>query len=209
MNSQVNTYLTDGCGRCSLYRTPACKALVWQQELKQLRSLMLACGLQEEFKWSQPCYTFQNSNVVLVTAFKEYVALAFFKGALLQDTHQILTAPGKNSQAVRQARFTDVQRIQEAAPVLQAYIREAIALEEAGLKVNFKKEVEPILAELQAAFDKLPALQAAFEGLTPGRQRGYILHFSQPKQSKTRTARIEKHLERILQGKGLHDRQTE
>jgi len=206
MNHQVDLYLEQGCGRCSFFQTPHCKVHRWPGELKQLRRIVLECGLKEEFKWSQPCYTYQNKNIVLVTAFREYAAVAFFKGALLKDPYHILVAPGNNSQATRQARFTEVKDILEMEPVLKAYIDEAIDLEKAGLTVNFKKNPEPIPVELQQKFAEIPILRSAFEALTPGRQRGYILHFSQPKQSKTRMSRIEKCAEKILNGKGLNDR---
>lgn len=206
MNAKIDIYLEDGCGRCSLYKTPQCKVHTWQEELKQLRRIVLEGGLQEDFKWSQPCYTFQKKNILLVTAFKDYATVAFFKGSLLKDPYQILVAPGKNSQAVRQMRFTNVATIFELEPVLKAYISEALELEKKGLKITFKKNPEPIPEELLQKFNKDPEFKNSFEALTTGRQRGYILYFSQPKQSKTRASRIEKCLENILIGKGLHDR---
>ncbi|NJB72257.1 uncharacterized protein YdeI (YjbR/CyaY-like superfamily) [Saonia flava] len=206
MNHKVDIYLEEGCGRCSLYRTPECKVHTWQEELKLLRKIVLDCGLQEEYKWSQPCYTYKNGNILLVTAFKEYATIAFFKGSLLKDSHDILTAPGENSQAVRQARFTNVKDIIKIEPILKSYIYEALEVEKSGLKVTFKKNPEPLPEELEGKFSELPEFKSAFEALTPGRKRGYILHFSQPKQSKTRESRIEKNIERILNGKGFHDR---
>jgi uncharacterized protein YdeI (YjbR/CyaY-like superfamily) len=206
MNRQVDQYLQEGCGRCAFYQTPRCKVHNWPGELRQLRRIVLGCGLQEEFKWSQPCYTFQHKNVLMVTAFKAYAALAFFKGALLKDPHRILVAPGDHSQASRQIRFTSVQDIIEMEPILKAYVAEAIELEKAGVDVTFRKDPEPVPEELQQKFKESPELKTAFEALTPGRQRGYILHFSQPKQSSTREARIARYMERILQGKGLNDR---
>ncbi len=205
MNPKVDIYLIDGCGRCKLYQTPQCKVRSWTEELKQLRRIVLDCGLEEEFKWSQPCYTFRNKNILLVTAFKEFAALALFKGALLKDSHNILVAPGESSQAVRQVRVTSVHDIIEMEPILRAYIQEAIEVEKSGLKVNFKKNPEPLPEELKGKFVELPDLKLAFEALTAGRQRGYILHFSQPKQSKTKVSRIEKCITRILNGKGLTD----
>ncbi|MFM1875036.1 MAG: hypothetical protein RL266_773 [Bacteroidota bacterium] len=202
---QVDTYLIDGCGRCSYYQTPHCKVHSWTDELKQLRQIVLDCGLTEEFKWSQPCYTYQNKNILIVTAFKEYASLAFFKGTLLQDEKGILVAPGKNSQAGRQIRFTSVEDIIGMEPTLKAYIYEALEVEKGGLKANFKKNPEPIPDELQQRLDEFPDFKTAFEALTPGRQRGYIIHFSQPKQSKTRTERIEKCIPKIMNGEGLHD----
>lgn len=206
MNHKVDTYLIDGCGRCSYYKTPQCKVHTWTQELKQLRRIVLECGLTEELKWSQPCYTYKDKNILMMTAFKEYAALVFFKGALMQDEKSILVEPGKSSQSVRQVRFTDVKDIIKMEPTLKAYIYEAIEVEKTGLKVNFKENPEPIPDELQQKLDENPELKAAFEALKPGRQRGYILYFSQPNQSKTRTARIEKYIPKILNGEGLNDK---
>ena len=206
MNNKVDIYLTEGCGRCSLYRTPQCKVHTWPEELKHLRRIVLECGLNEAYKWSQPCYTYQGSNILIVTAFKEFAALAFFKGSLLTDPKGILVAPGENSQAARQVRFTSSKDILEKESILKTYIFEAIEIEKAGLKVNFKMDLDPIPHELQSKFDESPDFKTAFEALTKGRQRGYILHFSQPKQSKTRESRIEKCMDRIINGKGLNDR---
>ena len=206
MNPNVDTYLIDGCGRCSYYQTPQCKVHTWTEELKQLRRIVLSCGLKEEFKWSQPCYTFQNKNILIVTAFKEYTALAFFKGVLLKDVNKILVAPGKSSQSSRQIRFTNVNEIEEMEPLIKAYIFEAIEVEKADMKVRFKRNPEPIPYELQQKLDGNRVFKTAFEALTPGRQRGYILYFSIPKQSKTRTARIEKCVQKILDGEGLNDK---
>lgn len=206
MNPKVDIYLEEGCGRCALYQTPQCKVHNWTEELKQLRRIVLDCGLLEEFKWSQPCYTFKNKNTLLVTAFKEYATIAFFKGALLKDPNKILVAPGENSQATRQLRFTTVKDIIEKEAIIKTYIFEAIEVEKAGLKINFKKEPEPMPEELQQKLQELPTLKTAFDALTPGRQRAYILHFSQAKQSKTRVARIEKQTANILKGKGFNER---
>ncbi len=205
MNSLVDKYLIDGCGRCAFYQTPQCKVHSWTNELKQLRRIVLESGLTEELKWSQPCYTFQNSNILLVTAFKEYAALAFFKGVLLKDAKNILISPGKNSQAVRQVRFTNVKDIINQEETLKVYIHEAIKIEKKGLKIKFNKNPEQILKELKSKFDDDASFKVAFEGLTPGRQRGYILYFSAPKQSQTRIARIEKCTPKILLGEGLND----
>jgi uncharacterized protein YdeI (YjbR/CyaY-like superfamily) len=205
-NTDVDQFLIDGCGRCSLYKTPQCKVHNWQEELKLLRKIMLDCGLTEEFKWKQPCYTYNNQNVLIVTALKEFCSVAFFKGALLNDPEKILVAPGKNSQASRQIKITSVKQVVELEPVIKAYVYEAVEVEKAGLKVIFKKVPELRPKELQVRLDEDPLLKDAFESLTPGRQRGYILYFSGAKQSKTRKARIEKHIPRILQGKGIHDR---
>ena len=207
MNPAVDLYLAEGCGRCPLWQTPQCKVHDWQAELKALRPILLNCGLTEELKWKMPCYTFENNNVVLMSAFKEYCALSFFKGALLKDPQGILEKPGENTQAARLIRFTNVQQIVDLAPVISAYIAEAIAVEKAGLTVEFKQVDElAIPAELQDKFDDDPAFQMAFEALTPGRQRGYILHFAGAKQSSTRTSRIEKYTQKIFDGQGMYDR---
>jgi len=182
------------------------KAKKWQQEFKKLRTVILDCQLTEELKWGTPCYTFQNRNIVLIHGFKEYCALLFFKGALLRDARRILIQQTENVQAARQIRFTNVREIAEMEPVLKAYIHEAMDVEKAGLKVNLKKTSEfKIPEEFQNKLDEIPALKTAFDALTPGRQRAYILHFSQPKQSKTRESRIEKCMQQILDGKGIND----
>src|SRR6478735_7590777 len=169
------------------------KAKKWKEEFEKLRNIVLDCELTEDFKWMHPCYTFQGKNIVLIHGFKEYCALLFHKGALLQDAHGILIQQTENVQAARQIRFTNVQEIVEMESILKAYIYEAIEVEKAGLEVNFKKNTEfKIPEELQNKFDEIPALKTAFEVLTPGRQRAYILYFSQPKQSKTRESRVEK-----------------
>ena len=206
MNPEIDNYLAEGCGRCSLGATPDCKVHNWPKELHLLRKLVLDCGLTEELKWGVPCYTFQGSNVLLVSAFKEYAALSFFKGSLLADEHKLLVAPGKNSQASRLFKFQSVEEIQKIESHIKAYIFEAIEVEKAGLKVEFRKNPEPIPEELQQRLDEDPVFKDAFESLTPGRQRGYILHFSQPKQATTRMSRIEKCLPKILNGEGLHDK---
>lgn len=182
------------------------KSEKWQKELKQLRSIALDCGLTEELKWGCPCYTHQNSNVVLIHAFKEYCAFLFFKGVLLNDTQGILIQQTENVQSARQIRFTNVREIAAQKDILKTYIYEAIAIEEAGLKVALKKTADySVPEEFQKKLDKMPSLKKAFEALTPGRQRAYLFHFSQPKQSKTREARVEKYTQQILNGKGLDD----
>jgi uncharacterized protein YdeI (YjbR/CyaY-like superfamily) len=181
------------------------KAKKWQEEMKKLRGIILACGLTEELKWGKPCYTFQNSNIVILQGFKEFCALLFAKGALLKDANGILKKPGESTQAARRIPFTNVREIVEMEPVLKAYIHEAIAAEKDGLKVDFKKNPEPIPEELKKKLDQRPGLKAAFAALTPGRQRGYILYLSAPKQSKTRESRVERCMPQILKGKGLHD----
>lgn len=206
MNPQIDVYLREGCGRCPLGGTPNCKVHLWTAELVQLRRISLACGLTEELKWSQPCYTYDGANVLIVSALKECSVLGFFKGALLRDEAGLLSKPGENSQAVRQFRFTGVAEILDLEALIKAYIFEAIEIEKKGLKVKLKETPEPIPDELAAKFAEVPALQTAFEALTAGRQRGYILYFSKPKQSKTRTSRIEKYMDKIFEGKGFHDR---
>ncbi len=187
----------------------------WQNEIRKLRAIILDCELTEELKWGCPCYTYttkqsdskiRKNNIVLIHTFKEYCALLFFKGALLKDTQGILIQQTENVQAARQARFTNVKEIAKLTKVLKAYIYEAIEVERAGLKVTLKKTAAyTIPEEFQKKLSKNKALKAAFEALTPGRQRGYLLFFSAPKQSQTREARIEKSIPAILNGKGLND----
>ena len=192
MNFKVDFYFT--------------KATKWQEEIKKLRKIVLDCGLNEELKWGCPCYTFRESNIVLIHTFKEYCALLFMKGALLNDANNILIQQTENVQAARQVRFTTLQEIVEMEAILKAYIYEAIEVEKAGLKVDLKKTTEFTIAEeFQKKLDQLPALKTAFDALTPGRQRAYMLHFSAPKQSKTRESRVEKSMQMILNGKGLDD----
>lgn len=182
------------------------KAKKWREELEKLRMIVLDCQLTEELKWGKPCYTYQKSNIVILQGFKEFCALLFTKGALLNDPDGILEKPGENTQAGRRIPFTDVREIVEMEPILKAYVREAIEAEKAGLKVNFKKTTDFIIPEeFQIKLDEIPALKTAFDVLTPGRQRAYILHFSAPKQSKTRDSRVEKCMQQILDGKGLND----
>ncbi|WP_058829956.1 YdeI/OmpD-associated family protein [Paenibacillus polymyxa] len=183
------------------------KVKKWKAEMEKLRAIMLDCQLTEELKWGKPCYTFQNSNIAIIQGFKEHCALMFFKGALLNDPNGILIKPGEDTQAGRQIRFTNVEEIIEMETILKVYINEAIEVEKAGLKVDFKKNTELIFPEeFQAKLDEDPALKTAFAALTPGRQRAYVMHFSAPKQSKTRESRIEKCMQDILNGKGLNDR---
>ncbi len=181
------------------------KAKQWREEFVRLRNIILGHELIEELKWGKPCYMFQESNLLILQGFKSYCALMFCKGALLKDAHGLLKKPGESTQAARQIRFTDVREIAELEPVLAAYIREAMEAERAGLKVEFKKNPEPVPDELQKQLEANAALKAAFQGLTPGRRRAYILHFSAPKQSRTRESRVEKCIPQILAGKGLND----
>jgi uncharacterized protein YdeI (YjbR/CyaY-like superfamily) len=182
------------------------KAEKWQKEFEQLRTIVLGCGLTEELKWGNPCYTFEGANIVLMHGFKEYCALLFFKGALLKDTGNMLIQQSENVQAARQARFTNVKEITKIKATLKAYIFEAIEIEKNGLKVELKKTKEyKIPEEFQKKLNENTALKKAFKALTPGRQRGYLLYFSAPMQSKTRESRIEKYTQPILDGKGLND----
>ena len=178
----------------------------WQKEFEQLRLIVLDCGLTEELKWGKPCYTLQERNIVLIHGFKEYCALLFFKGALLNDAKNILIQQTENVQAARQVRFTNEAQIAKLATILKAYIFEAIEVEKSGLKVEVKQtSAYEIPVEFKSKLGEMPALKKAFEKLTPGRQRGYLLHFSSPKQSKTREARIEKCIPQIMDRKGLTD----
>src|ERR1700754_2585105 len=192
MNPRVDTYLS--------------KAQKWQKEMKKLRMIILDCGLAEELKWGKPCYVFEKSNIVVIQEFKEYCAVLFFKGVLLNDPEGVLIKTGENTRVGRQIRFNNVQEIVELEPVLKAYIYEAVEVEKAGLKVTLKKAPEPAVPpEFKSKLDKSPALKTAFKALTPGRQRAYIFYFSSPKQSKTRESRVEKCVGAILKGKGLND----
>ena len=192
MNPKVNAYIN--------------RTKDWQKELEELRNITLDCGLTEELKWGCPCYTFQKKNVVLIHVFKEYCAFLFFKGALLKDPKGLLIQQTENVQVARQIRFTNVLEIVKLKPALKAYIFEAIEVEKAGLKAPLKKTAEfNMPEEFQNKLDKKSALKKAFEALTPGRQRAYLLYFSAPKQSKTRESRIEKYTPEILKGRGLND----
>ena len=192
MNPKVDFYFT--------------KTNKWQNEVTCLRTLVLDCGLSEELKWGVPCYLFHNRNIVLIHTFKEYCALLFFKGALLHDKSGILVQQTANVQSARQIRFTSVQEISAMETVVRNYIYEAVEVEKAGLKVDLKKASNTEHpGELLQKFRELPALKTAFNKLTPGRQRGYVLYFSAAKQTTTRTARIDKSITKILAGRGLDD----
>jgi uncharacterized protein YdeI (YjbR/CyaY-like superfamily) len=192
MNNKVDQYLS--------------KVDKWQDELSQLRTIILDCGLTEELKWGTPCYTYRGTNVVIIGGLKEYCVLSFFKGALLSDTDGLLAKPGENTRYGRLIRFANVREIVKLAPVLKAYIYEAIEVEQAGVKpIGKAPSAPPIPPEFQDRLDKDRALRTAWDGLTPGRQRGYLLYFSQAKQSKTRVARVEKCRAQILKGKGMND----
>ncbi|QGQ99972.1 hypothetical protein EHS13_06245 [Paenibacillus psychroresistens] len=182
------------------------KAKKWKEEFEALRDIVLDCELTEEIKWMHPCYTFQNNNIVLMHGFKDYCALLFHKGVLLKDAHGILIQQTENVQAARQIRFTNVQEIAEMEPILKAYIYEAIEVEKSGVEVIFKKTAEFIIPEeFQSKLDEIPTLKTAFEALTPGRQKAYLIYFTAPKQSKTRVSRVDKYMQQILDGKGLDD----
>lgn len=182
------------------------KAPKWREEMGKLRSILLECDLNEDLKWGKPCYSSEKGNIVLIQGFKEYCALLFFKGALLQDPQGILITQTENTQSARQIRFTSPEEITEGEVVLKAYIDEAIQVELSGMKVEFKDTAEyKVPEEFQRKLDQLPALNTAFKALTPGRQRAYLLYFSGAKQSKTRESRIEKYIQQILDGKGLND----
>jgi uncharacterized protein YdeI (YjbR/CyaY-like superfamily) len=192
MNPKVDAYLQ--------------QATAWQEELQKLRAIILGCKLDEELKWGVPCYTHQGSNIVLIHTFKDYCAILFFKGALLKDEEGILVQQTKNVQAARQIRFTSPAQVDQLRGAIKAYVKAAIAVEQAGLEVPFKTTADFDMAEeFQARLDDSPALQEAFEALTPGRQRAYLLYFSEAKQAATRTARVDKCVPHILAGKGLKD----
>ncbi|MFA9390402.1 MAG: YdeI family protein [Prolixibacteraceae bacterium] len=207
MNTIVDVYFTEGCGRCPFGGTPRCKVNNWSEELQLLRKIVLDCGLNEESKWGVPCYTFKKRNIVIVSAFKEYCALSFFKGALLNDAKGILVQQTENVQAARQIRFINIQKILDLEPILKAYVFEAVEVEKTGLKIPLKEQEKlEYPEEFQHKLDEIPFLKSAFEALTPGRQRGYLYYFSQAKQSRTRESRIEKCIPQILVGKGINDR---
>jgi uncharacterized protein YdeI (YjbR/CyaY-like superfamily) len=205
MNPAIDLYLADGCGRCKYYKTSQCKVHSWQSELIALRQIVLECGLTEELKWSVPVYTNNHKNIAIVSAFKDYCSLSFFKGALLQDPEKILFKQGESSQSARIIKFTNTTEIVKLKDILKSYIFEAIELETLGQKVEFKKNPEPVPAELQDKLNKDKKFNQAFYALPPGKQRGYIIYFSQPKQPATRVKRIDAKEQDILNGVGLND----
>jgi len=205
LNPQVDKYLIDGCMRCKFGGTPQCKVNTWREELEMLRQIVLETGLKEEIKWGVPVYTDNSKNVATINALKESANIGFFKGVLLTDKHKILQQQG-NLQSDRLVKFKNIEEIEKLKDVLKSYILEAIAIEKSGKKVEFKKNPEPIPDELLQAFEDEPAFKTAFYDLTLGRQRGYIIYFSQPKQSQTRTNRIEKYKQQIFDGVGLNDK---
>ena len=206
MNTSADQYFIDGCGRCEFYATPQCKVHSWTPELQLLREILGGTDLTEDCKWGVPCYTYEGKNILMLSAFRDYCSLSFFKGALLADQKRLLVKPGPNSQASRQFRFTELSQVEKVKAEIASYILEAVNLEKEGKTISFKKNPEPIPEELSDKFEEDPMFKNAFESLTPGRQRGYILYFSQPKQSKTRISRIEKCSTKILKGEGLHDK---
>ncbi len=182
------------------------RAKKWREEMEKIRMIVLACPLTEEVKWGKPCYTCEKGNIVIIQDFKEYCALMFFKGALLKDPNGILKQIGQNTQAGRQIRFTSLREIVQMKAIVKAYIHEAIEVEKAGLVVTFKKTADfKVPEEFQNKLDEVPALKRAFDALTPGRQKAYLLYFSSAKQTKTREGRVEKYMQQILSGKGLDD----
>jgi uncharacterized protein YdeI (YjbR/CyaY-like superfamily) len=203
-NTHFDNYLTNGCMRCKYGETPKCKVLNWTRELKLLRQIVLETELIEEIKWGLPVYTLDGKNIVSVNALKASANITFFKGSLLTDKHKILQRQG-NIQAGRIAKYTSVKEIENVKDILRSYVLEAINIEKAGKKVEIKKNQEPVPEELLKLFEEDSAFKKAFYALTPGRQRGYIIYFSQPKQIKTRIQRIEKHKENIFKGIGLND----
>lgn len=203
---QVDQYLEIGCGRCKFGGTADCKVHSWTEELALLRTILLSSGLREEIKWSAPCYTSGGKNIVALGALKSSAALSFFRGAEIADTQRVLEKPGENSRIVRYIRFTNVEQIQALHGVILDYIRFAIDLEKSGSKRAIDKTMPDYPQELTQAIEQNPELADAFEALTPGRQRGYLLHFSSAKQAKTRSARIEKCMPQIFAGKGWNER---
>ena len=206
MNPTIAEFFSIGCGRCPLVGTPECKVNTWNEELYILRDIILENNINEERKWGVPCYTDNGKNILLLSALKDSATISFLKGSLIDDTHAILIAPGKNSQSAKYMKFTSMQDIKKAKPIIVDYIKQALEIERTEKKVVFKKDDEPIPEELSAAFKQQPELKTAFYALTPGRRRGYLLHFNQAKQSTTRESRIQKCMPLILQGKGFQER---
>lgn len=206
-NPKVNEYLKEGCMRCELGGTPECKVHDWGTELVELRRILGETELKEERKWGVPCYTHAGKNILILSALKDSANLSFFKGALMKDPEGILSKPGPNSQSARYIKYSALEPIQEQEEVIKEYVAEAIEIEKAGLKVEFKDTSDfEVPEEFQTKLDEDPALEMAFEALTPGRQRGYLLYFSGAKQSQTRSSRVEKYIPKIMEGKGFHDR---
>lgn len=206
MTKSADLYFVDGCGRCKYMATDKCKVRTWQNELQELRRIVLECGLEETSKWGMPVYTDKSKNVVMVTAFKESAALNFFKGALIQDTESLLSSPGDNSQSARYIKFTDTESILKCESSLKSYINQALEIERAGKKIEIKKADDyEIPEELADKFDEMPELKEAFYALTPGRQKAYLIFIGSAKQSATRAERVAKYTNHILNGKGMYD----
>jgi uncharacterized protein YdeI (YjbR/CyaY-like superfamily) len=205
MNPTISEFFSIGCGRCSLVGTPQCKVMTWNEELHVLRDIILTTGITEERKWGVPCYTDNGKNIILLSALKDSATISFMKGTLIDDVHGLLIAPGKNSQSARYMKFTSVKEIKKSKTIILNYLHQALEIERKGKKVAFKKDDDPIPEELIEAFENNPKLKTAFYALTPGRRRGYLLHFNQAKQSATRISRITKYIPAILDGKGIHD----
>lgn len=206
MQTSASDYFVNGCYRCSLGGTSDCKVVTWKLELELIRELVLECGLTEECKWGAPCYTFQGSNVLLVGAFKDYAFISFVKGTLLADTENLLHSPGENSQSTRLFKFNTPASVNELKGTIKAYIFESIEIEKQGLKVQLKPlEDYEIPEELIHVFSNDAVYQNAFDKLTPGRKKSYLLHFNSAKQSATRTSRIEKCRDKIFAGKGFNE----
>jgi uncharacterized protein YdeI (YjbR/CyaY-like superfamily) len=206
MTKDIDVFFSEGCGRCALFATPACKVHTWKKELHLLRQVLNECGLEETMKWGSPCYTFQKKNIVNIGALKNHCALGFFKGTLLADPHKLLEKAGEESQSAMYLRFTDTKQIVEANAHIRAYVFEAIEIEKSGAKVQFKKTTtKDYPEELTKYLDTHPTVRKAFDALSPGRQRGYVLYFNSAKQAATRLDRIEKSVPSILMGKGIHD----
>ncbi|MCE2790572.1 MAG: DUF1801 domain-containing protein [Saprospiraceae bacterium] len=206
MTQSIDVFFTSGCGRCGHFDTPQCKVHNWRECLLFLRDIVLSVGLEEQVKWGFPCYTLDNKNVVMLGALKDYCNIAFFKGALLENSHGLLIKAGENSQSAMQIRFTHIDQIAHAEGAIRDYIKQAVAVEKSVIKVAFpQKEALVFPQELLTAFASHQELEKAFHALTPGRQRGYILFFTGAKQSATRVSRIQKVTQDILKGKGMHD----
>lgn len=205
LNPKVDHYIADGCGRCKLYATPQCRVRQWRIELETIRQYALESGLKEDVKWGVPVYTLDGKNVLIVSALKEYCALGFFKGALLRDDAGVLVKQGENTQSTRTLKFTRLTDITEKQDIIARYIREAIQIEQSGLKVEVVKNPEPLVEELVQKLEQDPAFRQAFFALTPGKQRAYNLHFSEPVKKETREKRIEDKVNDILSGIGVHD----
>jgi uncharacterized protein YdeI (YjbR/CyaY-like superfamily) len=206
MNQAVDEYLRIGCGRCPRSGTPACSVNRWRDILQEMRRIMIDTGLTEERKWGVPCYTVDGKNVILIGSFLEHVVISFLKGGLLSDPHNILQKSGPNSHVGRIIRFTELETLLEMEPIIREYVREAVDVERKGLSLEREAVPESVPDELMRMFEDDPSFEAAFYRLTPGRQRGYLIHFGQAKQSETRIRRIENHINRIFEGIGIHDR---